>query len=84
MFRQLKQDVEAFWTFMNEKTKTWYIFSNHDEFIDEDLFNAQFNYLKKKNFKFEKIFFEGKHEIKKEALIKLKSEIDISTLNIKL
>lgn len=57
---------------LNEKSKTWYVYSNEDEFIDKDLFEEQFKFLEKKNFKFEKIFFEGKHEVKAEVLKKLK------------
>ncbi|HKR04363.1 MAG TPA: alpha/beta fold hydrolase [Bacteroidia bacterium] len=61
---------------LNKKTKTWIVYSDKDEFIDADLFNDQFRYLEQKNFKFEKLFFEGKHEINKEALIRLKNEIE--------
>ncbi|MEP7167957.1 MAG: alpha/beta fold hydrolase [Bacteroidota bacterium] len=61
---------------LNEKTKTWFVYSDKDEFIDEDLFAAQFRYLELKNFSFEKVFFEGKHEVKKEALERLRVMID--------
>jgi predicted esterase len=57
---------------LNEKAKTWIVYSNNDEFIDEDLFKNQFDYLDEKKFVYEKIFFEGKHEVKKELLLKLK------------
>jgi predicted esterase len=60
---------------LNEKVKTWIVYSNADEFIDEDLFTEQFKYLREKNFKFERIFFEGKHEIKKEVLRELKKKL---------
>jgi predicted esterase len=61
---------------LNKKLKTWYVCSNYDEFIDEDLFNQQFSYLEEKNFVFEKIFFDGKHEIKKDVLQILKLKIE--------
>ncbi|MEO5572623.1 MAG: alpha/beta fold hydrolase [Bacteroidia bacterium] len=60
---------------LNEKTKTWLVYSDKDEFIDEDLFKDQFHYLAGKSFMFEKVFFEGKHEVKQEVLEKLKLEV---------
>ena len=60
---------------LNEKLKTWYVCSNHDEFIDEDLFKRQFSYLEEKNFLYEKIFFDGKHEIRNEVLVKIKEAV---------
>jgi predicted esterase len=60
---------------LNKKAKTWYIYSNTDEFIDTDLFLEQFRYLEGKNFKFEKFFFEGRHEIRQEVILKLKEKI---------
>lgn len=56
---------------LNKKVKTCYVYSNHDDFIDEDLFNEQFIYLNEKNFTFEKVFFDGKHEIKQDVLVRL-------------
>jgi len=61
---------------LNKKTKTWFVYSNNDEFIDEDLFKEQFQYLEKKNFAFEKIFFEGKHEVNTGVLRKLKVNVN--------
>jgi predicted esterase len=61
---------------LNDKIKTWLVYSDHDEFISEEIFEQQFNYLNEKKFRFEKIFFEGKHEIKKETLEQLKSEMN--------
>ena len=60
---------------LNEKTKTWIVYSNHDEFIDEELFQKEFRYLDERNFVYEKVFFEGKHEIKKETLEILNSKL---------
>jgi predicted esterase len=62
---------------LNEKVQTFLVYSNNDEFIDVDLFNQQFIYLQQKKFTFEKIYFEGKHEINSKSLLELKSKMGI-------
>ena len=54
----------------------WYVHSSHDEFMDDDLFVKQTEYLDEKKVGYQKLFFEGKHEIREDVLRRLQNAVN--------
>lgn len=52
-----------------------YVYSNKDEFIEEELFEQQMERLRLHGIKFLPVRFEGRHEIKEEVIRQLKLSI---------
>ncbi len=59
----------------SERASIHYVYSNKDEFIEEELFEQQMERLHSHQIRFTPFRFEGKHEIKEEVIKKIKSEL---------
>lgn len=59
----------------SERASIRYVYSDKDEFIEEELFEQQMERLRTHQIRFIPVRFEGRHEIKPDVLCKLKTEI---------
>lgn len=59
----------------SERADIRYVYSDKDEFIEEELFEQQMDRLRSHNIRFKPLRFEGKHEIKEDVIQRLKLEI---------
>ena len=59
----------------SEHAAIHYVYSNRDEFIEEELFDQQMERLHFHQIRFTPLRFEGKHEIKEEVIKKIKEKI---------
>lgn len=59
----------------SECTAIRYVYSDKDEFIEEELFEQQMEWLRSYKIRFTPVRFEGKHEIKEEVISRIKSEL---------
>lgn len=59
----------------SERTAIRYVYSDKDEFIEEELFEQQMEWLRSHKIRFTPVRFEGKHEIKEGVISRIKSEL---------
>lgn len=59
----------------SERSAIRYVYSDKDEFIEEELFDQQMQRLNSHGIRFTPVKFEGKHEIKEDVIRQLKSTL---------
>lgn len=60
-----------------KKSRIWFVYSNQDEFVDEEVFEKDFEYLRHHKIPFIPFRFDGKHELKPDVISALNQKITV-------